>query len=109
MTDNNEDLCRRAFKVYGRNAQLTIAMEELAELTVAISHFMRGREGGEREMAEELADVELCCESLRVVIEDHGVSDINAIKQEKWERLRDRVLVEEAQAREIRREDRDGK
>ncbi len=104
-----EDMCRRGFKVYGRNVQLTIAMEELAELTVAISHFMRGRKGGEREMAEELVDVELVCLAIRTLITDEGVSDVDKIKEEKWERFAHRLLNEEAYQRESRREDRDGK
>ena len=103
-----EDLCRRAFKVHGINTQLVIAMEELAELTVAISHLMRGRPGARGHVAEELADVELVCESIRALLEDLEVQGLNEIKQAKWERFRDRVLLAEARARE-RPEDRDDK
>jgi len=93
MTEEEEkQLCLEAFQTIGTQMQMVIAMEELAEMAVAISHLMRGRQGAAAELAEEIADVEMVCTSMRLLVGDHvGDHDVDAIKAAKWERLRARV------------------
>lgn len=81
------EACAEAFQKWGVRSQLEIAMEECGELIVAISHYVRGRPGADRALADEVADVELCCQSIRLLL-DH---DVDAIKVGKWRRLRERL------------------
>lgn len=45
-----------AAEEYGLASQATVAIEELGELIVALSHMLRNREGWKEETIEELAD-----------------------------------------------------
>lgn len=79
------DVCVGALEKWGRDAQLTMAMEECAELIDAIAKHLRGRQS---DLAGEVADVEIMCEQMRVIIgEDH----VNAAKEKKVRRLRIRL------------------
>ena len=53
-----------AIKKYGEKAQEEVAIEEMAELIQAISHKHRGRE---HNIAEEIADVEIMLEQLKII------------------------------------------
>ena len=78
-------LYRKAIKTWGYASQLLMAVEEMAELTQAISHLLRGRNYAESEVIEELADVEVMCEQLRVIIDKND--KIDKIKEGKLARL----------------------
>jgi len=86
MTD---DILKAALAHYGEDEQLTVAMEELAELIVAISHLKRGRTESYANLVEELADVEIICKTLRLVVADDARVDGMVVK--KLERLFDRM------------------
>ena len=60
---NEIEVLSWAIKVFGDKAQEEVAMEELAELITAISHKHRGRE---HNIAEEIADVEIMLEQLKI-------------------------------------------
>lgn len=94
-SDRQKDLCRRAFDVWGTETQMVIAMEECGELIAAISHCIRERPGSIGEMAEEIADVELCCTSLRLLVDDHDAGMVDAFKQKKWDRLEARLKADD--------------
>jgi len=78
---------RAAVEKWGVYDQIDMAIEECAELIVALKHCKRGRCGGV-EVAEEIADVEIMLEQLRVVFGDAAV---DTVKQRKIERLRELV------------------
>jgi len=78
-------LYRKAIKTWGYASQLLMAVEEMAELTQAISHLLRDRNYAESEVIEELADVEVMCEQLRIIIDKD--EKIDKIKEEKLIRL----------------------
>lgn len=42
---------------YGRNPQFRQLQEECTELATAVSHYIKARDGAERELIEELAEV----------------------------------------------------
>ena len=87
-TDHQKELCQRAFNQWGTEAQLVIGMEECGELLVAISHHLRDRPGSDVALAEEIADVELVCTSLRLLVGDDAVDQF---KRRKWDRLQSRL------------------
>lgn len=58
MEDRVQELADRAIFKFGREHQLKIITEELAELIVAIAHFERNKADYE-DLAREIADVEI--------------------------------------------------
>lgn len=82
----------RALEVWGVDAQLRQAQEELAELIAAINRFMRARTD-HAAVAEEMADVEIMLAQLKLVF---GGVDVSAVKRVKLDRLRGRVEAAEA-------------
>ena len=85
MKTNKVELYKKAIEAWGNASQLLMAVEEMAELTQAISHLLRGRKNNKSEIIEELADVEVMCEQLRVIIDKND--KIDKIKEEKLARL----------------------
>jgi hypothetical protein len=73
------EVVREALALYGQEKQLSVAMEECAELIVEISHRLRGR-GNEEDLASEVADVELVCQTLRMLLGDERVDSERRIK-----------------------------
>ena len=90
VSDVERKISNDALAVYGVNEQLQRGMEECCELGVAISHYLRGRDDSVQKLAEEIADVELVCVSLREVVGDWLV---DKFKVDKWARLRSRVAA----------------
>ena len=62
-----EEILNKAIEHYGKEHQLGVAQEELSELVTAISHYKRGRE---HNVAEEIADVEIMLEQLKLIFEN---------------------------------------
>ena len=76
MTDNQKSILLKALSFYGAKAQEDIAIEEMAELTKAILKVRRAGEYGQGDiketianMIEEVADVEICIEYLKLILE----------------------------------------
>lgn len=92
----NKKILKRALNFYGVDLQIVVAMEELAELISELSrYFLResrndGLSGKEKELklAGEIADVEIVCKTLRILIGD-GI--INEKIKEKMIRLNERI------------------
>ena len=89
------DLYRRALEAWGASDQVHMMIEECAELVTALAHWRRGRVD-RIAVAEEVADVEVMCGQLRVLLGDDLVSKA---KQRKLERLKDRIEHWESGAR----------
>jgi len=86
---DTQQLCARAIEKWGAQAQLLMVAEECSELAVAVLHYERGR-GDAGHIAEEMADVELMLEQLRMML--RGVdADFDGLVDEwkltKWMRL----------------------
>ncbi len=64
---------------WGELAQLDVAIEECAELMVKMSHVKRGR-AHIMQIAEEVADVEIMMEQLRVMVGPNKVQQFRATK-----------------------------
>lgn len=78
------DLYAAAVKKYGKISQLIMCMEEMAELTKEISKSIRGADNSSA-ISEEIADVEIMLEQLRVIY--HNRSEVDTIKADKLCRL----------------------
>lgn len=85
MTD--ERLYLRAKDTWGELSQLCMTVEECAELIVAVLHALRGRYQLP-ELAEEVADVMIMCEQLRLMV---GEELVDEAKVAKLARLRMRL------------------
>jgi GTP cyclohydrolase FolE2 len=83
----NEDILRIAIKKYGIQSQERQAVEECSELILAISHKQRGRE---HNLIEEIADVEIMLEQLKMINDCH--ERVESIKAIKIKRLYHRIF-----------------
>lgn len=77
------DLLRRAIDHFGDTNQILQAIEEMAELTVELTHYIRGR-NGTWQVAEEIADCSIMLKQLRILF---GEAEVDRWEQEKMERL----------------------
>lgn len=73
-------VCQQAVDTYGKEHQLTVCMEEMAELTKELSKNIRGLDNLPQ-IAEEIADVEVMLEQLKIIfgIRD-SVADVKDLK-----------------------------
>lgn len=78
----------KAIARYGKDAQITMLFEEMSELQNAVCKFGRNRSSA-ADIAEEIADVEIMLEQMKIIFECRGLSE--SIKHEKIERLRSRL------------------
>ena len=76
-----------AIAVYGGKAQEQVAIEECSELIQAICHKHRGRPNN---IAEEIADVEIMLEQLKIINNCRG--EVEKIRKSKVERLFNRIF-----------------
>ena len=56
MKKRIEEVCRKAIEKFGESNQIDMALEEMAELSVALNHYNRGRATKE-DVITEIADV----------------------------------------------------
>lgn len=86
---NAREIFEAAIKRFGERSQEEMAIEECSELIQAICHKNRGRE---HNIAEEIADVEIMLEQLKIINGCHG--QVQKIRAEKIERLLDKIMDE---------------
>lgn len=70
-TEKFARICARAFKQFGKEAQLRMLQEECAEVIASVNHHLRGRDPEANELAEEIADVFIL---LNQVVDGMGLS-----------------------------------
>ena len=90
MTPNGSEQAtmREAILLWGETSQMLMAVEECAELQQSLLHVLRGRHAW-RDVARELADVEIMCAQLRLMMPPSV--DVDEEVARKMERLRFRV------------------
>lgn len=81
MTKKQKKFYQKVIDKWGVNAQLVMVVEECSELIKEITKEFRG---GSRNIIEEIADVEIMVEQLRVI---YGVENVDKIKGQKLKRL----------------------
>lgn len=62
--------------------------EECGELIVAVGHYLRGRDGSEDNLCEELADVRIMVEQIEVAL---GNAAVEEYRDNKLQRLKRRL------------------
>lgn len=73
-----------AVRTYGKQSQLIMAMEEMAELTKELSKNIRGAKNTSA-ISEEMADVEIMLEQLKIIFGNR--SEVDRVRCEKLDRL----------------------
>ncbi len=81
----------KARKVYGDDHLINLAIEEMAELTVALNHYRRKRAEA-KAVQEEIADVLLAMQELKQIF---GIGETVDFYREKCERFEKRVEEKE--------------
>jgi NTP pyrophosphatase (non-canonical NTP hydrolase) len=80
-------LFERALLRWGATAQVNTAMEEMGECIAAMNqYFFRGKISASM-MASEIADVEIMCEQLRLIVGDGIVDKKRAYKLRRLRKL----------------------
>jgi hypothetical protein len=64
VRERERALARRALSVWGVGSQTAVALEELGELSAALSRFVFRRRGSLLSVATEVADVQICLEQM---------------------------------------------
>ena len=79
----------KVVNTFGKDNQLKVMQEEMAECVAAISHYLRGRDFAFMEMTEEMADVFVMLSQFYLMYE----SEIHFHLERKMNRLRERLVV----------------
>jgi len=84
-----QELYQEALILWGEDVQVAIAIEEMAELIQALIKLERDRrDANDDKVREEIADVEIMMEQLRILF---GPKRIDEIKAHKLRRLQRRI------------------
>lgn len=88
-TVNYNNIYEKAINTYGENAQLDMVIEEMSELTKEICKKKRGKHNSE-EIIEEIADVEIMIEQLKIIC-NVNCTQLENVKYQKITRLEERL------------------
>lgn len=91
ITPLTRDTYGEAVRIYGKHSQLIMSMEEMAELSKELSKNIRGEHNAEA-LAEEMADVEIMLEQLKIIFGNRAAVDIQ--KSMKLQRLANRLAAD---------------
>jgi len=91
VKNSQSDIYTAVIERYGKTHQLVICMEEMSELTKEITKNIRGYDN-DAAIAEELADVEITLEQLKIIFANRG--EVDAMKAKKLARLIDRMKTD---------------
>ena len=96
MTADQNDVLKQAIEIFGITQQMDMAMEECAELIVALNKIKRStiidQNKAVDDMLSEVADVEIMIEQIKIMFS--GYEAVESAKKEKLARLAHRVKVE---------------
>lgn len=84
---DSEALCQEALDLWGIDAQVWMAVEEMAELTNALCKMKRGRNNPE-DIITEIADVQIMMQQLQLFF---GKEEVDTERNRKLIRLHDRM------------------
>lgn len=89
------ELYEKAIKIYGPSAQIRMFVEECAEAIAAIMQYYERGRGNLNKVAEELADVEITLDQLKLIVNNEAKWDmVGVFKQLKLDRLNQRLKGE---------------
>ena len=87
-SSDGDEICRAALEAFGERAQMTMAIEEMSELTKELCKNRRGQENTTH-IAEEIADVEIMLQQMVMLFDCAG--QVETFRQYKLERLAGRI------------------
>ena len=87
MDEKVAEVCSKAVDIYGTEAQIWMAIEEMAELSNAIAKHRRDRVD-RQDVCEEIADVSIMMIQLAYIF---GAEDVNDYLEQKIDRLERRL------------------
>ncbi len=90
MNERLKHILSKAVAKWGVDAQTNLAIEEMGELIVAINHYRRGREGAIDNVQEEIADVIIAMNQMKMM---YGSDAVDAIIERKTNRLEKRLQL----------------
>ena len=85
---DGDEICRAALEVFGAQAQVMMAIEEMSELTKELCKNGRGQENTTH-IAEEIADVEIMLRQMVMLFDCAG--QVETFRRYKLERLAERI------------------
>ena len=85
-----EEVYQRAIKMYGIYGQCDVCIEECSELIQAISKFKRGKN---HNVEEEVADLEIMLEQMRMMFNSKKIDNIKRNKINRLSRRLDRGKI----------------
>lgn len=88
---NPTEIYEKAIEIYGENAQLDMAVEEMSELTKEICKRKRGKDN-HAAIVEEVADVLIMIEQLKIMCQI-GSKELNDVKWDKIKCLEERLKM----------------
>ena len=86
--NKTDEILKQAIATYGKDAQVKMAIEEMSELTQALCKDFRGK-GNAGNIAEEIADVEIVLQQLKIVFSNRN--DVNRFYELKIKRLKNNL------------------
>ena len=87
-----QDIFRSAIDTYGAVMQITVAFEEMSELQKELCKYLRGS-GSQENIAEEIADVEIMIEQMKMLF--NCEADVLQVREKKVKRLKERIEQKE--------------
>ena len=91
VTKEKQEIYKEAVNQWGEDAQINMAIEEMAELISALQHYRRHESWGGKvtvaDIADEVADVEIMMEQLRFMFNIDSLYLFN-IKEQKLDRVK---------------------
>nr|DAR58237.1 MAG TPA: nucleoside triphosphate pyrophosphohydrolase [Caudoviricetes sp.] len=88
MMLHDNAICQAALETFGKELQVTMAIEEMSELTKELCKRCRGRDNVEA-FAEEIADVEIMLQQMVMLFDCAG--QVETFRRYKLERLAGRI------------------
>ena len=88
---NKHEILNMAISTYGDEAQEMMLLEEMSELQKEICKHWRGKDNA-REIAEEIADVEIMLEQMKMIF--HCDDAVKLYRIQKLKRLERRLIGE---------------
>ena len=83
-----KDIFRSAIETYGEVMQITVAFEEMSELQKELCKYLRGS-GSKENIAEEIADVEIMMEQMKMIF--NCETAVLQVREKKVKRLKERI------------------
>lgn len=88
MTSEELKIFRNALQTFGMQAQILMVLEEMAELQKELCKYLRNGESDDCRIAEELADVEIMLDQMKLLF---GTGRVQREREKKVQRLRARL------------------